>query len=88
MSFINSFSSILTFLLSKIPMTITTEDDALTAASSMASANITPIFYVSNVTGHGLELLYTFFNVLPPCVSNRERESLVQLESEFQVFRE
>lgn len=75
---------ILAFTL-QIPMTITTEDDALTAASSMALANITPIFYVSNVSGYGLELLYTFFNVLPPCISNRERESLVQLEPEFQI---
>lgn len=51
----------------------------------MTAGNITPLFCVSNVTGHGLKLLYTFFNVLPPCISNRERENLLQLESEFQI---
>jgi GTPase len=69
----------------KIPMNINSEDDALTAASCMSSVDFAPIFYVSNVTGHGLELLYTFFNVLPPCISNRERDGLMQLEPEFQV---
>ena len=69
----------------KIPTTIKNEDDAITVASSMTAGNITPIFYVSNVTGHGLNLLYTFFNVLPPCISNRERDNLLQLEPEFQI---
>lgn len=66
-------------------MTINTDDDALTAASCMSSTDFTPIFYVSNVTGHGVELLYTYFNVLPPRISNRERDGLIQLEPEFQV---
>ncbi|KAI1287439.1 GTP-binding protein 2 [Halotydeus destructor] len=72
-------------LCKKIPMILNSDDDALTAASSISSGNIVPIVYVSNVTGHGLDLLYTFFNVLPPCISNRERENLMQLEPEFQI---
>lgn len=76
----------LTAIIAQVPFAIRTEDDALTAASTMSSGDITPIFYASNVTGHGLDLLYTFFNVLPPCTSNREREALIQLEPEFQVM--
>ncbi|RWS10453.1 GTP-binding protein 2-like protein [Dinothrombium tinctorium] len=69
----------------KIPFNVVTEDDAITSASSMAKSNITPIFAVSCVSGQGLNLLYTFLNVLSPCVSVKEREKLVQQNAEFQV---
>lgn len=64
---------------------VETEDDAITVASSLRSGNVTPIFTISCVAGHGLDLIYKFLYVLPPFISNRERERLLQLECEFQV---
>ncbi|RWS29736.1 GTP-binding protein 2-like protein [Leptotrombidium deliense] len=69
----------------KVPMEVNTKDDAITAASCMSESKITPIFTVSCVTGFGVDLLYTFLNVLSPCVSNKEREKLMQQNTEFQI---
>jgi GTPase len=38
-----------------------------------------------HVTGSGLQLLYLFLNVFPPRITSREREALIQNESEFQA---
>ncbi|XP_035218281.1 GTP-binding protein 2-like isoform X2 [Stegodyphus dumicola] len=69
----------------KVPFQVNNEDDALTAASSFASDKIAPIFSVSCVTGKGLDLLYTFLNVLPPTINQKDREYLMQQPAEFQV---
>lgn len=69
----------------KVPIQIFSEDDAITAASTLVSGSITPIFTVSCVTGQGLDLLYTFLYVLPPIISIKERERLLQQPTEFQV---
>lgn len=69
----------------KVPLQVSSEDDAITAASTLVSESIAPIFTVSCVTGVDLELLYTFLNVLPPSISHKERERLMQLSSEFQI---
>ncbi|XP_023227812.1 GTP-binding protein 2-like [Centruroides sculpturatus] len=69
----------------KVPLQVSSEDDAITAASILVSESIAPIFTVSCVTGDNLELLYTFLNVLPPSISHKERERLMQLPSEFQI---
>ncbi|XP_015795657.1 GTP-binding protein 2 [Tetranychus urticae] len=68
----------------KLPIIINCKDDAITAASSMAS-NITPIFKVSCLNGTGLDLLYTFLNVFSPCLSNKDVDKLIQKDAEFQV---
>ncbi|GFS92678.1 GTP-binding protein 2 [Nephila pilipes] len=69
----------------KISFQVSTEDDAFTAASSFASDKIIPIFTVSCVTGKGLDLLYTFLNVLPPTINQKDRELLMQKPAEFQI---
>lgn len=69
----------------KISFLVSTEDDAFTAASSFASDKIIPIFTVSCVTAKGLDLLYTFLNVLPPTINQKDRELLMQKPAEFQI---
>ncbi|XP_013779989.1 GTP-binding protein 2-like [Limulus polyphemus] len=60
-------------------------DDAYSAVSMVTDGNIAPVFTVSCVTGAGIDLLYTFLNVMPPNISVLERERLIQLPTEFQV---
>lgn len=69
----------------KVPLQIASEEDALKAANCFVSDKITPIFCISCVTGRGLDLLYTFLNVLPPTIDQREREQLMLQPAEFQV---
>lgn len=60
-------------------MVIKNEDDVMTANSNQLRENVVPIFCVSNVTGEGLDLLIRFLYVLPPGVSNKEKERLDQV---------
>ncbi|XP_058518477.1 GTP-binding protein 2 isoform X2 [Ochotona princeps] len=70
----------------KVPMLVTSEDDAVTAAQQFAqSPNITPIFTLSSVSGEGLDLLKVFLNILPPLTNSKEQEELMQQLTEFQV---
>lgn len=69
----------------KVPLIISTEDDAITAGSNQVDNNIVPIFCVSSVTGEGLQLLKKFLFVLPPKISNKEKEKLEQEPAEFQI---
>ncbi|GBL74989.1 GTP-binding protein 2 [Araneus ventricosus] len=69
----------------KLSFQVFTEEDALAAASSFASDKIIPIFSVSCVTGKGLDLLYTFLNILPPTINQKDRELLMQKPAEFQI---
>jgi GTPase len=66
-------------LLYKVPLVVKNEDDVITAGSNQLSENVVPIFCVSNVTGDGLELLTKFLHVLPPGISIKEKERLVQV---------
>ncbi len=66
------------FCIVKVPVNVKTEDDVITCASSLTTSNIIPIFTVSCVTGEGLDLL-------PPSMNIRDRERLIQSDSEFQV---
>ncbi len=59
--------------LSKIPFVIKTFDDVVVAARRVSSRRIAPIFIVSNVTGEGLEFLYTFLNLIPRRVNWKKR---------------
>uniref|UniRef100_W5KAW7 GTP binding protein 2b n=1 Tax=Astyanax mexicanus TaxID=7994 RepID=W5KAW7_ASTMX len=70
----------------KVPMLVTSPDDAVTAAQQFAqSASITPIFTISSVSGENLDLLKVFFNILPPLSNSKEQEELMQQLTEFQV---
>nr|XP_018902782.1 PREDICTED: GTP-binding protein 2 [Bemisia tabaci] len=69
----------------RVPLVVRNEDDVLTAGSNQLSENIVPIFCISSVTGEGLELLTRFLHVLPPGVSNKEKQRLEQEEPEFQI---
>ncbi|VCW99118.1 unnamed protein product [Gulo gulo] len=71
----------------KVPMLVTSEDDAVTAAQQFAqSPNITPIFTLSSVSGESLDLLKVFLNILPPLTNSKEQEELMQQLTEFQRF--
>ncbi|CAI9729953.1 GTP-binding protein 2-like [Octopus vulgaris] len=69
----------------KVPFRVSSEDDAITAATNFDSQSIIPIFSVSSVTGKHLDLLTTFLNVVPPLRNLKEREKCVQDITEFQV---
>ncbi|XP_054455913.1 GTP-binding protein 2 [Anoplopoma fimbria] len=70
----------------KVPMVVSTTDDAVTAAQQFAqSPNITPIFTLSSVSGESLDLLKVFFNIIPPLSNSKEQEELMQQLTEFQV---
>ena len=69
----------------RVPLRMANKDDVLTATSCVSDSSVTPVFYVSSLTGKGLDLLYLFLNVLPPRLSARERDQLLQRETEFQV---
>ncbi|XP_071543740.1 GTP-binding protein 2 isoform X1 [Panulirus ornatus] len=69
----------------RVPLIIQNEDDAITAGSNQLDSNIVPIFCASSVTGDGLALLKKFLFVLPPRISNKEREKLEQEPAEFQI---
>ncbi|XP_026480874.1 GTP-binding protein 2-like [Ctenocephalides felis] len=68
----------------KVPLVVENEDDVMTA-SQLISENIVPIFCCSSVSGLGLDLLTKFLHVLPPGVSNTEKERLEQQLCEFQI---
>ncbi|XP_022258408.1 GTP-binding protein 2-like isoform X2 [Limulus polyphemus] len=60
-------------------------DDAYGAVSMLISGNVAPVFSVSCVSGIGIDLLYAFLNVIPPSISVKEKERLIQLPNEFQI---
>ncbi|KAF2276812.1 uncharacterized protein EI97DRAFT_417863 [Westerdykella ornata] len=49
----------------KIPVFIKNREECINTATQFVSRRICPIFQVSNVTGHNLELVRTFLNILP-----------------------
>ncbi|MFQ5997897.1 MAG: GTP-binding protein [Candidatus Bathyarchaeia archaeon] len=48
-----------------VPFVIKSLEDAILAAKVMPSGRIAPIFTLSNVNGMGLDLIRTFFNLIP-----------------------
>lgn len=69
----------------KVPFLIQSNDDVITAGTKQFPEQIVPIFYVSNVTGEGLDLLTRFLFLLSPRISNAEKERLEQEPCEFLV---
>jgi GTPase len=66
-------------------MLIKNEDDVVSAAANFKSDSVAPIFTVSNVTGEHLDLVFKFFNFVPPVQTRVEQEKLEQEKPEFQV---
>lgn len=64
----------------KIPVLVSSEDDVVLAATNFATERLCPIFQVSNVTGHNLDLLKSFMNLLHPRTVNYDNEP-----AEFQI---
>jgi GTPase len=50
-------------------------------------SSVAPIFTVSNVTGEHLDLVFKFFNFVPPVQTRVEQEKLEQEKPEFQVMK-
>jgi len=50
---------------SKIPYVVKDMGDVVLAARAMSSGRVAPIFYVSNVTGQGVDMLAKFIALLP-----------------------
>ena len=61
------------------------KEDLLQVANMFVDKNICPIFAVSSVTGENINLLKQFLNILPPRLTNSEREKLSQKPVEFRV---
>ncbi|XP_064599993.1 GTP-binding protein 2-like [Liolophura sinensis] len=70
---------------SKIPVRVSDEDDAITAATNFASERICPVFTISSVSGKNLNLLTKFLNVVSPFKTQSERERSMQELTEYQV---
>jgi len=66
----------------KIPVIVRNEDDVVVAARNFVSERIAPIFCVSNVTGHNLDLLRKFLNLLP---IRTDWEQLYEKPTEFHI---
>ena len=48
----------------RLSFNINSEDDILTSIKNIYTGSITPIFYVSNTTGEGIDYLKYFFNII------------------------
>jgi GTPase len=47
----------------RIPYHIRTDDDVITASKNLYSGSIVPIFYISNVSGEGINFVQQFLNI-------------------------
>lgn len=82
----DTYNSIKTILenegIQRLPIIMEKEEDILSASTSLV--DIVPIFFLSNVTGVGLELLKKFLYVFPS-INLKEREQLEKEPCEFQI---
>lgn len=49
----------------RIPYSVKTTDNVVVVTKNIYSESVVPIFYVSNVTGEGLDIMKLFLNLLP-----------------------
>lgn len=61
------------------------EEDLMKAAELFVAKKTCPVFTVSCVKGHNINLLKQFLNILPPKLSTKEQERLSQLPVEYRV---
>nr|CAG4718452.1 unnamed protein product [Naegleria fowleri] len=64
----------------KLPYHVKNEDDVVTCAKNLASDRISPIFFLSSVTGENLNLLHKFLNLLP---IRKDWESLIDKPAQY-----
>uniref|UniRef100_A0A6C0EJX2 Tr-type G domain-containing protein n=1 Tax=viral metagenome TaxID=1070528 RepID=A0A6C0EJX2_9ZZZZ len=71
----------------RIPCDVETEEDVVLAAKNINSFSTTPMFYVSNVTGEGIDFVKQFLNIFikrPRTIKN-ENNIEYHIEQTFQV---
>lgn len=74
--------------INKIPLLVKDVDDISVAVKTMPSGRVTPVFLVSNKTGHGLNLLTLFLNLLPQRMrweENVDKPFLMYIDDKFNV---
>lgn len=64
---------------------VRTEAEAVAAACNFNQGQIVPIFAVSSVTGHNMDLLLKFLNLLPSSCNATEQQDLMQQPAEYQI---
>lgn len=70
----------------KIPVLVSNMDNAIVAATNFTSERICPIFQVSNVTGHNIDLLKMFLNLLNSQTKFNDQEfSELMIDDTFSV---
>lgn len=70
----------------KIPLLVQNMDDVVDASRNFLSQRLCPIFQVSNVTGHNLDLLKSFMNLLRPSTpSDVTAPAVFQIDETFTV---
>jgi GTPase len=66
----------------KIPIKIKNEEDLVLFSNLLRKENVSPVFYISNVTGQNVELLKTYLNLLP---STNELKGNIDYLTEFYI---
>lgn len=56
--------------LRRIPYKVTSKDDVILCSKNIHSESVVPIFYVSNVTGHGIGFVKQFLNLIGKAPTN------------------
>ena len=71
----------------RIPYEIRNSDDVVVSAKNIHSLTTIPIFYVSNVSGYGIELLYQFLNLTQKRTTFNKDENKLEMyvDQTFQV---
>ena len=72
----------------KIPFFVKDDSDLVVASKNVANGRIVPIFFVSNKTGEGIDLLKRFLNFLPKRINWEERRKeklLIYIDDIFRV---
>ena len=72
----------------RLPFHIKSEDDILTCIKNIYTESITPIFYVSNTTGEGIDYLKYFFNIVNKKNSEKLDDDFVEfhIDHVFSVY--
>eukprot|EP00038_Savillea_parva_P007844 m.172882 g.172882 ORF g.172882 m.172882 type:complete len:590 (-) comp13601_c0_seq1:83-1852(-) len=70
----------------KMPLLVQNADDVVDASKNFLSQRLCPIFQVSNVTGHNLDLLKSFMNLLRPSTPpDVKAPAVFQIDETFSV---
>lgn len=62
----------------RIPVSIKSQDDIILCSKHIYSESITPVFQTSCVTGEGIDMLKTFFNIVGKKVAKNVDDDLVE----------